>query len=184
MKKTIQALLAATAVVGLSAGVHAQSAAPATTAAPPSVTQGATVYDQAGAIVGTIKTVDGQFATLSTTKSTVKLPLSSFGAGEKGPLLGMTAAQVDAAAGAAATQTAAVGPPKIEAGVAVSDTAGNPVGKVEAVDGQFVTLATAKSKVRLPLTAFAGGDKGPVIAMTAEQLDAAAAGAQPKTGKD
>lgn len=192
MKRSTHALFAAAAIVGLSAGAQAQSpaarglAAAATTSA--SIAPGATVYDQSGAVVGTIKAVDGQFATLATASSTVKLPLSSFGTGDKGPLLGMTAAQVDAAASAAApapAQTAqAAAPPKLAAGVAVNDTSGNPVGTIEAVDGGFATLATARSKVRLPISAFAGGDKGPVIAMTADQLDAAAAGAQPKTGKN
>ncbi len=185
MKPSTHALLAATAILGLAAGAHAQSAAPAPAAAPAAIAQGATVYDQSGAVVGTVTALDGQFATLSTARSKVKLPLSSFGTSDKGPLLGMTAAQVDAAASAAAPAAPpAAAPPKLVAGVAVNDTTGRPVGRIETVDGQFATLATARSKVRLPLTAFAGGDNAPVIAMTAEQLDAAAADAQPKTSKN
>ena len=59
-------------------------------------------------------------------------------------------------------------------------------GTIEAVDGQFATIATANSKVRLPVTAFASGATGPVIGMSAEELDAAASGAAAaaKTGKN
>ena len=89
--------------------------APSTTAAAPStgstasatsaagsVTVGATVRDTNGGTVGKIESVDGQYAVLATTKSKVRLPLSSFGKGADGPVLAMTQAQVDAAAAAAA----------------------------------------------------------------------------------
>jgi hypothetical protein len=48
------------------------------------------------------------------------------------------------------------------------------VGKVDAVSGDLVTVATANSKAQLPRTAFAQGPNGLVIGMTAAQLDAAA----------
>jgi len=46
----------------------------------------------------------------------------------------------------------------------------------------MVTVATANTKVQLPKTAFAQGQNGLVIGMTADQLDAAAkAATAPKT---
>jgi hypothetical protein len=59
---------------------------------------------------------------------------------------------------------------------------GAPVGKVDAVAGDMVTVATANTKAQLPKTAFAQGPNGLVIGMTAEQLDAAAKAAAPKSG--
>lgn len=171
------------AIVGaLTATVTAvQAQAPAA-----NVTQGATVYDTQGGTVGTIEAVDAQYATLATTKSKVKLPLNAFGTGDKGLLLGMTADQVDAAAGNAGQQAQAsaapAGPAKLEKGMAVSDTKGQPVGTIEDVQSDFAVVATQKNKVRLPLTAFADAGNGPIIGLSAAELDAAAEQAKPKTG--
>ena len=206
------ALIPAMAAAQSAASTAGKTAAPSTAQGTP--TKGAIVYDTSGAVVGTIEAIDNQFATLATTQSKVKLPLSSFAAGPKGPLLGMTAAQVDAAAGAAGakpsmavgsngptgtpasgatataggvTSTAAAATnasPKLEKGTAVSDTTGAPVGTIDSVDGQFATVATSRSKVRLPLTAFAANIKGSgaVISMSAAQLEAAASAATAKSG--
>jgi len=78
---------------------HAQ--ANAETSARQAVTQGATVRDAQGGEVGTIKSVDAEFALIDTTKNEVRLPLSAFAAGPNGPVIGMTRAQLDAAAEAA-----------------------------------------------------------------------------------
>jgi hypothetical protein len=84
--------------------------APASTATTASasggVAAGATVRDTSGGTVGTIESVDGQYAVLATGKNKVRLPLSSFGRGADGPIIAMTQAQVDAAASAAAAKTA------------------------------------------------------------------------------
>lgn len=87
----------------------AASASAATPAASASgeVVAGATVKDTNGGTVGTIESVDGQYAVLSTGKHKVRLPMTSFGKGAEGPVLAMTQAQVDAAAAAAAAKTAA-----------------------------------------------------------------------------
>jgi hypothetical protein len=77
-----------------------------TASAAGAVTAGATVKDTQGGTVGTIESVDGQYAVLATTKNKVRLPLSSFGKGADGPILAMTQAQVDAAAASAAAKTA------------------------------------------------------------------------------
>ncbi len=70
------------------------------------VAVGSTVKDTSGGTVGTIESVDGQYAVLATTKNKVRLPISSFGKGADGPILAMTQAQVDAAAASAAAKTA------------------------------------------------------------------------------
>lgn len=67
------------------------------------VTVGAVVRDVAGDVVGTIEEVDTQFATLMlATNSAVKLPLNAFGAGLEGPIIGVTKAELEAQAAAAA----------------------------------------------------------------------------------
>ena len=148
------------------------------------VTAGATVSDTAGNPVGTIEQVSGDLAVLSTGTNKVSLPLTSFGAGAKGPVIAMTRAEVDAAALGAAAAAKAELVAQLSKGAAVSDTTGGKVGTVEAVEGEFATIATANSKVRLPLTAFAKGPTGPVIAMTAAEIDAAAKSAAPQTAKN
>jgi hypothetical protein len=66
-------------------------------------------------------------------------------------------------------------------GAQVKDTAGQPVGTIEAVEGDVATVSTAttQSKVRIPVSSFANSSAGPVLAMSATQLDAAAKAAAP-----
>ncbi len=65
---------------------------------------GSAVFGSDGATqVGTIKTADAQYVTLTTTKGgEAKLPITGFSSGPKGLVIGMTAAQLDAAIGGAA----------------------------------------------------------------------------------
>ncbi|SFR78585.1 hypothetical protein [Sphingomonas jatrophae] len=154
-----------------------------TTAAPASVTVGAKVSDTKGGQVGTISAVNGNLATLDTGTNKVALPTSSFANGTDGLLIAMTKAEVDAAANGAAEKAKADLAASLKPGTQVSDTKGGVAGTIEAADAQFVTVATANSKVKLPVTAFAAGANGPVIAMTAAELDAAAKGAAPGGGR-
>lgn len=176
----------------------AQAATPASTT--PSVTVGAQVADANGGAVGTIESVSGGNAVLSTGTAKATLPLTAFGQGQNGALvIGMTKAQVEAAvakagggaqsassaaAAPAASQAALSAPTSITVGATVNDTKGGVVGKVAAVSGDLVTVETAKAKAQLPKNAFAQGENGLVIAMTASELEAAAkgAGAGKKTG--
>ena len=86
----------------------------------------------------------------------------------------LVAAPAFAQAASAGAATPAVAP---TAGQTVYDTAGGTVGKIDKIDGQVAVVATGKNSVGLPLTSFAMGANGPVISMTREQLDAAAASA-------
>ncbi|HEX8261731.1 MAG TPA: hypothetical protein VF547_02535 [Allosphingosinicella sp.] len=63
---------------------------------------GATVKGIAGAAVGTIEAVDAQFVTLKLISGTsIRLPRSAVAGGPNGPVTGMTAEQIEAAAKAA-----------------------------------------------------------------------------------
>lgn len=187
------------------------SAAPATAAASapaPNVTVGAQVADASGGAVGTIESVSGGNAVLSTGTAKATLPVTAFAQGPNGLVIGMTKADVEAAvakagggaqsaaassststastaapgSGAASTQTAAATPASITVGATVSDPKGGVVGKVAAVSGNLVTVATANTKAQLPKTAFAQNENGLVIGMTASELEAAAKAAAPKKG--
>jgi len=161
---------------GAAPAITSAAASPAPSTA--SITAGTKVLDTTGATAGSIESVDGDYVVLATTKSKVRLPKTSFAMGPNGPVIAMTASQIDAAA-AQAAPTAAATPAKanVTAGAAVTDTQGGAVGSVSAVSGQIATVALPSgTKVRLPVSAFAAGpDGGLKIAMTASQLGAAAA---------
>jgi len=168
----------------LAAAAFTMPAIAQTAGAAANVTVGATVSDTSGNPVGTIEAVNGDLAVLSTGANKVSLPLSSFGAGTKGPVIAMTRAEVDAAAAGAAAAAKADAAAQVAKGATVTDTTGATVGTVESVEGEFATVATANSKVRLPLSAFAKGPSGPVIAMSAAQLEAAAKSAGAPTAQN
>lgn len=166
----------APATSGGAAATTSSTAAPATSTA--AITAGSKVLDTAGGTAGTIESVEGDYVVLATTKSKVRLPKTSFAMGPNGPVIAMTASQIDAAA-AQAAPAAAAAPTKadVTAGAAITDTQGGAVGSVSAVAGQIATVSlTNGAKVRLPVSAFAAGpDGGLKVAMSAAQLSAAAA---------
>jgi len=173
-------LMVGMAAVMLPAMALAQAAPTAGTAAPaaatPALAAGAKVLDTAGGTVGTIDSVDGDFAVVSTSKSHVRLPKSSFAMGPNGPVIAMTADQLDQAVAQATPAPTAAAKPNIVAGAAVSDMQGGAVGTIADVNAQFATVQLVSgTKVRLPVNAFgAGADGGLRVAMTAQQLGAAA----------
>lgn len=63
------------------------------------------------AVVGTVKSADAQFVTLTTPKGEVKLPTSGFSMGPSGLIVGLTAQQFDAAVSGAAAAPATTTPP-------------------------------------------------------------------------
>ena len=100
MKKIIAAALSVSAI-GLAAPALAQDApapAPQAPAAQEATAKvGDTIYDTAGEAVATVESVEGTNAVISTGTNKATVPLSSFAAGPKGPVIGMTKAQLDAA---------------------------------------------------------------------------------------
>jgi preprotein translocase subunit YajC len=135
------------------------------------VIPGAVVKDTSGGVVGTITKVEGDQLMLKTDRHEVRLPVASFTATESGALFGLTQAQLNAEIDKAQAAAAA----QIVVGATVKGAAGNPVGTIEAVDAQTVTLKLTSGKsVRLPRSAVGGGPNGPVIGLTAEEMEAAA----------
>jgi hypothetical protein len=178
MKYLVLALAGST-VLAVPAFAQATQSAPAAAAAPaaaPAVTVGANVVDTTGAPVGTIESVSGGNAVLSTGTAKAAIPVASFAKGANGLVVGITKADLEAKVAAASKPT------EIAAGMAISGPGGAAVGKVDSVSGDMVTVATANSKAQLPKTAFAQGPNGLVIGMTADQIDAATKAATPPGG--
>jgi len=157
-------------------------AAPATGAAP---TAGATVYDAQGGTVGTIASVDATSAVIDTGTNKVAVQLSSIGTSPKGPTLGLTKVQLDAAATQQRNQAMTTFKTQLVPGAQVYGANGTALGTIKAADAQYVTVTTAKGDAKLPIAGFGPGAKGVTIGMTAEQLNAAISGstATPPSGK-
>jgi preprotein translocase subunit YajC len=156
--------------IGISAAAMLSGAA---FAADASVKAGAAVSDTSGAAVGTIESVNGDLAVVSTGTNKVSLPVSAFGKGDKGPVIAMTKAQLDAAAGGAKADAKAELMTQLNTGSLVYGSDGAAVGTVESTDAQFATLKIGEQKVKLPLESFSKGAQGAVIGMTAAELKAA-----------
>jgi hypothetical protein len=78
------------------------------------------------------------------------------------------------AAGAAPATAAPAATAQITAGTAIVDGTGAPVGTVDQVAGDVVTVDTGTNKVGVPRGNFAAGPNGLILGNTKAQLDAAA----------
>lgn len=171
------ATTASTPTMAASAAVTPGAAAPVASATA-QVAAGASVSDTKGGAVGTIASVNGDVAVVDTGMVKASIPVASFAKTDKGLLISMTKAELEAAAqGARQEANAAMKP-----GVAVVDTKGGAVGTIEAIEGDLVTVATPNLKAKLPKSAIAMGPNGAVITMTQAQLEAAAKGSEPPAG--
>lgn len=131
---------------------------------------GSEVVGPAGEMVGTVKALDEQYLIVLTDRHEVRLPKTSFTPHEGKLLFGMTRdqlnAETDKAIAAAASQ--------LVPGALVKGSTGASIGTIDAIDASFVTLKLVGGQlVRLPRSAVGAGVDGPVIGMTAAQLDAA-----------
>lgn len=178
IRKLTVALLVATLPIATAAnaqdaagGTEATATAEATTAAPAAATPavGTVVYDAAGAEVGKIKSVNAPNFVIDTGKNTATLALTALGTGPKGPVLGMTKVELDAAAekAAAAAKADTAAAIVVDAPVYASDGT-TQLGKVaEVTDTEFV-LDAGTVRVKLPKTSVAKGASGLMIGMTAQ----------------
>jgi len=76
--------------------------------------------------------------------------------------------------------TAPAPPVQVAAGAVVYGPDGTEVGKVEKVEGGNAVINTGKNSAAVPLSAMGKGDKGLLVSMTRDQLDAAVAAATAK----
>lgn len=162
------------------AGADSTATASASAATP---TVGATVYDASGAEVGKIKSVTAPNFVIDTGKNTATLALTALGTGPKGPVLGMTKVELDAAAekAAAAAKADTAAAIVAEAPVYASDGT-TQLGKVAEVTETEFVLDTGAVKVKLPKTSVAKGASGLMIGMTAEAFADATKSADKSAG--
>jgi preprotein translocase subunit YajC len=151
------------------------SAAPAISQASAAITVGMPVTDASGGAVATVSEVKGDNVVIKTDKHEVMLPKTSFSVDQGKLLFGMTQAQLNAEI----EKSLAASNASIVAGATVKGSAGTPVGKIEAVDADTVTIALdSGKKLRMPKEGVRGNADGTVtVGYTADQLDALVAGA-------
>jgi preprotein translocase subunit YajC len=184
-------ILAAVAAAGLIPSIASAQTAPTTApaagaqaSATASVATGATVYDTSGGVVGTVASTDGTNAVIDTGTNKAAVPLTSLGKGAQGPVLAMTKAQLDAAAGAQQQQASAAFRSQLVTGASVYGSGGTKLGTIKAVDASMVTLTTDKGDAKLPIAGFGPGPQGVTIGMTAAQLSAAMGAGTSADGAD
>lgn len=181
---SLRAVFLATALIGAAAPAIAQNQSAPAPAAPAKadVTVGAAVLDVNGGSVGTVASVTGDIVVIDTGAVKASVPVTSLASSDKGVLIGMTKAELEAAAKGAAAGQQEQFLASLKPGTAVSDHNGGAVGTIEAVDADTVTVATPTAKAKLPKNAIAQGPNGAVIGMTRAQLEAAAKGGAAPTG--
>jgi hypothetical protein len=149
---------------------------------------GATIYDPQGNVVGTIETMSADAVIVNTGANKVALPPDSIGSNEKGLVVSVTKADLDAAADQQQAAAKAQLQAMLVAGTAVNSSDGQPVGTITVADPQYVTVTTSQGiEVKLPANAFTTSQTGGLmIAMTAANFNAAVAGsgAQPAPEAD
>ena len=74
-----------------------KTGATVTTATAADVKVGVPVFDQTGGVVGKVESVTAKGAVVSTGKAKASVPISSFGKNDKGLVISMTKAELDAA---------------------------------------------------------------------------------------
>ena len=139
---------------------------------------GATIYDPQGNLVGTIETMSAEAVVVNTGANKVALPPDSIGSNDKGLVVSVTKADLDAAADQQQAAAKAQLQAMLVAGTAVNSSDGQPVGTIKIADPQYVTVTTSQGvEVKLPANAFTTAPTGGLmIAMTAANFNAAVAG--------
>ena len=154
--------------------------APAPAAQASAAKVGDTIFDDAGAEVGKIESINAGVAVVFTGTNRASVPLTSFGTSPKGPTFGMSKAQLDEAAAKAAASAQQDLRAKLTTGAEVFGKNGAVIATVKSVDGDNVALTSAKGDVTVPITGLGTNAQGLYLGMTQAEFDAAVVAAQPK----
>ena len=157
--------LGAAMLLPVAAPASAQTAAPA---AAPTIQVGATVKDPQGGEVGRVTSVDGEYVVVQTDRHAARLPVSSFTPTAEAVLFGLTRDQLNAQLDQAIAQAQA----SIAVGAVVHDREGTPIGPIQAMDAETVTVQVGEQPVRLPRSSVAPGQSGLRIGATLAELQA------------
>jgi hypothetical protein len=87
------------------AAITSQAANAVTAAAAADLKVGAAIKDPAGATVGTIKSVSGENVVISTAKGSAQIPAASVGKSDKGLVIALAKADLEAKISAAASKS-------------------------------------------------------------------------------
>lgn len=151
-------------IAGVSAPLAAQPAGPGT-----SIIAGMKVEDAQGGDVGTVAGVAGDIVTVKTDRHDAQLPSSAFTVGSGKLLIAMTQAELNAAVDHALAEVQA----RLVVGATVTGSKGTPVGTIDAIDDQYVTLKLLSGKaIKMQRSSVGAGPQGGIIGLTAEELEA------------
>lgn len=159
------------------AALLATSAVPALAQGEVALDAGATVYDPQGGTVGTIQQVSGSVVVLDTGDNLATIGADSFVAGENGPVIGYTKAQLDEAVEAARREQEAKLTAAIAVGAELRSNDGKPVGTIQAIneDGSVVVEQDDRS-FALQRSQLGTDGEGLIMLFSAAQLEAALSG--------
>lgn len=174
----VATLAAAAAALALAApaAAHAQTASASSQSK--GLTAGATVYGPSGEAAGTVESINGTVVVLSTGTNKLNIPADRIGAGDKGPVIGLERAQLDAIAEQGKAKAAAQLQAALQPGAPVRGNTGMVLGSVKEIDAEsnMVTLtAEAGGEVRVPASGFTADANGLKINMDADSFAAAVA---------
>lgn len=143
---------------------------PAAPALAQAISVGTQVTDSTGAPVGTVTAVNGDNVVVKTDKYQAALARTSLTASGGKLLFGMTQAQLDAQI----EKSQAAAEASVKAGASVKGAAGTPVGTIESVDADWVTIAVDPThKLKLPRSGVRGNADGTVtVGLTAAEVQA------------
>jgi len=158
------------------------SAAPATQQAAVAPTVGAKVYGPDGVEAGTVEKVDAANAVVNTGTKRATLPLAAFGKNEKGLLISMSKAQLEAAVAAAETKTATTTSSALVANAPVKTSDGVAIGTVQKVEGDNVTLSLSDGKAITVTKQYLSTGADGSLALTMKSADFKAAVAAASQG--
>ena len=139
------------------------------------VAVGTKIYGSDGAEVGTVASIDGGNVLVDTGSVTAALPATTIGEGDKGPVIGWTKAELEAAVNEANQAAAAKLAAALVEGAEVYSSDNVLLGKISTVEEDLVVVALAGGPASLPRTQLAmPADKITFLA-TAAALEAAVA---------
>lgn len=170
--------LIAAALMGVSLTPGVVLAQETAAAATPELAVGGTVYDPEGGEVGTIESLVGGNVVISTGTNSATLGSNAFVQGPKGPVIGMTKAQLDAAVEEAAAKAQAAKDAALVPGAEVSSSDGVVIGTVDKIEGDNVFLKLADGAITLQKEHLNAGADGLKLFMTAAQFQSAVSAAQ------
>lgn len=155
------------------AAIAAASLATAAHAADPAV--GATVYGPEGNEVGTIAAVADGIVTLDTGKHKAALPVNAFGAGDQGPTITVTKAQLDGMMDQQVAAANAARDALIIVGTEVHTADHQVLGTIESIDADEIIVIREAGPITVLRDQFTAMDKMLMTVFTLEAIETALA---------